>query len=204
MRFLLISLVFVVLVGCATYPNKYQLTLKEDTTQVYKNSYFSDPEIDYVYKAQIDVYDKHFGGIFIVKKIAAKEHRVVFTTEMGSKILDFSFKDDDFSVNYILEELNKKILINLLRKDFKTLITEEFNNEALYSKDEVNIVATTLLKKKHYYYYESKSLKKIIKAKRAKEKVAFYFSEISDNIAKKIEIQHKSIQLKINLKSLKK
>ena len=75
-------------------------------------------------EANINAFDNNFGGIFIVKKLGPKHHRIVFTTELGNKIFDFTFKEDSFKVNQILKELDKKLLINILKSDFKTLIME--------------------------------------------------------------------------------
>src|SRR5690606_33245610 len=104
--------------NCGSYPKKQNFQSKDSALKNIKNPYFSDASKDYIYKASIDVYGKNFGGLLIIKKIANNQHRVAFTTEMGSKLFDFTFTEDDFKVNFILDELNKKILINILKKDF--------------------------------------------------------------------------------------
>ncbi len=199
MRYLLISCCFFV-VGCTTYPKKNNFQEIEIVTPTIINSYFSDETIDYVYRAQISVYNTDFSGLFIVKKIAPNNHRVVFTTEMGNKIFDFSFINDEFKVNFILKEFNKKKLVSLLQKDFKVLLEEHPMAINLYSHDEKEIIETRIYNKKHYYYYINHQLKKIVKASNGKEKSIFIFSEINSNLATNIEIIHSKI--KINLKSI--
>ncbi|WP_452227150.1 hypothetical protein [Lacinutrix cladophorae] len=165
------------------------------------NPYFSNLNQDYIYKANIEVYDNTFGGLFIVKKIAEQHHRIVFTTEMGNKLFDFTFNNEDFKVNYILEDLDKKILINILKKDFRVLITENLKTTKAYALTKETIKKTSL-NNKDYYYFENPEISKVIRVNNGKEKVRFLFSEINDNIAQKIVILHSNIKLKINLKSI--
>lgn len=85
-RFLVISLSLVFsLTSCSlkTTEGLRPIDLNEvaKLNKVVENLYFSNPEIDYVYKAKIKVYNKNFGGILIVKKTGPENHRVVFTTE---------------------------------------------------------------------------------------------------------------------------
>lgn len=186
--------------GCASYPvkNNFETVAKSNNIQ---NPYFANPDQDYVYKANIEIYDNMFGGIFIVKKLGEQNHRIVFTTEMGNKLFDFSFNKDHFKVNFILEDLNKKILINILKRDFKVLITENLNAIESYASDGQTITKSNL-DKKTYYYFTGENISKIIRANNRKEKVRFLFSEISDNIAQQIQIIHSNIKLNINLKSI--
>src|SRR5690606_20129210 len=109
-----------------------------------ENLYFSNFEIDYVYKAKIAVYGKNFGGILIIKKLGIENHRVVFTTEFGSKLFDFQFEGDTFTKNFIVEELDKKFIVNILKDDFKLLVKEsatvlevfEAENQRIYKRSE--------------------------------------------------------------------
>jgi len=197
--FFRISLCLIVF-GCASYPVKNNFQ-NVDVLKDIHNPYFANPSQDYIYKANIEVYDKTFGGIFIVKKLEPQHHRIVFTTEMGNKLLDFSFNKNDFVINYILDDLNKKILINILKRDFKILITENFQTQETYRLNE-QLISTTLLDKKTYYYFKTPELSKIIRVKNGKEKVRFLFTEINGHIAQQIQILHLNFKLKINLKAI--
>lgn len=201
MRFLLISSCFILVLSCGSYPKKQDFVKQSTVTSTLRNLYFSDPNQDYVYKANIEVYGRSFGGIFIVKKIGIQQHRIVFTTEMGNKLFDFSFVNDSFKVNFIMDELNKKILINILKNDFKVLITDPIKIKNSYQSEGIDIFETEILKKT-YFYYQSKHLDKIVRTSNGKEKVSFKFSENNDSIAKHIQIEHSNIQLKIILKSI--
>lgn len=200
MRYLIISLCLI-WVGCASYPKKQGLTQIPNATNIITNPYFSNTDTDYVYKANIAVYDKNFGGLFIIKKTQANEHRVVFTTEMGKTLLDFSFINEEFKVNYIIDDLNKNMLINILKSDFKVLITENFKiNKAFKIQD--SLIFESVLNNKPHYLFKKNELSKITRASKTKEKVVFTFSEISNSFANNIVIDHKNIKLNITLKSI--
>ena len=83
------SILILVLSSCATnnvVKDYKAVPLEKSSLEV---TYFSDPTIDYVYKANITAYGHELTGIFIAKKINSTAHRVVFTTEFGNKLLDF-------------------------------------------------------------------------------------------------------------------
>ena len=123
MRFLTISLLYVI-VGCASYPKKQAFTTTDISKYALSNPYFSDQSKDYIYKASISVQGNDFSGLLIVKKIQDSNHRIAFTTEMGNKLFDFSFIENEFHINYIIDDLNRKFLINVLKADFKALTKE--------------------------------------------------------------------------------
>lgn len=201
MRYLSLNhlVILLLLVSCGSYPRNNDLTETEIAAKKILNPYFSDPSKDYVYKAGITLQKKEFGGLFIVKKLGPDRHRVVFTTEMGNKILDFSFNGDRFIVNYLLEEMDKKILVNILKRDFKVLITEDFPVLRTFRKNNQEIFETENDKKKYYYLYRNGQLEKIIRTSGKKEKTEYLFSGVHDNTAKRIGISHKDIPLHINL-----
>ena len=67
MRYLLISICFIFF-GCVSFPKKNNFKTIAVTSNI-NNPFFSNPNQDYIYKANIDIYDNTFGGLFIVKKI---------------------------------------------------------------------------------------------------------------------------------------
>lgn len=171
-----------------------------------KNPYFSNAEIDYVYKAKIELYNKNFGGILIIKKIGPENHRVVFTTEFGSKLFDFQYEGDAFIKNFVVEDLDKKFIINILRDDFKLLISENAKIIASYESEGQRIHKTQSENRYNFYFLDENSsiLKKIVNTSRIKEKVTIDFISSEGEIADIIAIKHNNIKLKIDLKKFKK
>lgn len=212
-RFLIISfLSFILFTSCSLKTTEGLRQVTFNKTEV-NNLYFSNPEIDYVYKAKIEVYNKNFGGILIIKKIGPDSHRVVFTTEFGSKIFDFQFEGDTFTKNFVVEDLDRKIFIKVLREDFKLLVNESAKVLAVYESENQNVYKTETDKKSNFYFLEDESdkLVKIVNASRTKEKVEIDFTSSEavpgnslESIADNITIKHNNIKLTINLEKFKK
>jgi len=203
-HFLIISL-FLILVSCAT--NNVAKDLKPVVLEktVYNATYFSNPEIDYVYKTNITVYGNELSGIFIAKKINETTHRVVFTTEFGNKLLDFEISETDFKVNSIVDELNRKILINTLKTDFRLLLRNQFLIEEQL-EDNINKVYKSNEGSRYNYIYVSKSdekLSKIVHTSKRKEKISISFTSENNIFANAIIIQHSDIKLRIELNYFK-
>jgi len=202
-RLLLISFFPIFFFSCKSYEIK-DTVRKENGAKEYKNPYFSNPETDYVYKAHIEVYGNNLGGIFIAKRMNDSIHRVVFTTEFGNKLLDFELSENHFKINYILEELNRKIIINTLRDDFRLLLKVNHPVEEVLESQDVLIYKTKDGKQFNYFFESRKDNKllKLVNASKTKEKVIFEFESKNSSFADHIRISHKHIKLKIELNQI--
>lgn len=172
---------------------------------VYEVPYFSNSETDYVYKANITVYGNELGGIFIAKKINESTHRVVFTTEFGNKLLDFEVSENDFKVNSIVEELDKKILINTLRDDFRLLFRKQYQIKEQFENSSSKVYQS-LDGKRYNYIFISKAdgkLLKLLHTSKRKEKINLIFTSENNMFADKIIIEHKNIKLRIEFNQFK-
>ena len=205
MRYLLISFLFISLISCSLKTTKdlLEVDLSKNTIE---NAYFSDESKDYVYKAKIEVYGNNFGGILIIKKQSESKHRVVFTTEFGNKLFDFLYEGDEFTLNYIVEELDKKMIVNTLQKDFKILISERQKVNNQYQSEDFEVYQTTDSNRNNFYFFNKKSatLDKIVNASKSKEKLEILFDNIEGKNANSIVINHKNIKLNIELEKFKK
>lgn len=212
-RFLLISLLSIfALTSCSLKTTEGLREVNINKTLV-ENPYFANAEIDYVYKAKIEVYKRKLGGILIIKKTGPESHRIVFTTEFGSKLFDFQFDGDVFTKNFVVEDLDKKFIIDILRDDFKLLVNESAKVLSAYKSEEEIIYKTQSDKRYNFYFLDntSEKLVKIISTSKTKEKVEIDFifpvhsaGGTDGNIAAIIEIQHHNIKLTIDLEKFKK
>lgn len=168
---------------------------------IYEPPYFSDTATDYVYKAHISVYGKEFGGIFIAKKVSDSAYRTAFTTEFGNKLFDFEISDDSFKVNYILEEMDKKIVINTLKHDFMLLLKQRHAYDYNYENSDFSVLKSEDGKRYNYLFLDKKDgrLVKLVNAGKSKEKIIISYTPENDALAKNIVIDHKNIKLKIEL-----
>lgn len=202
-RFLVISLLLFLLVSCKSYQIEGATKVESNQTN-FQNLYFSNPETDYVYKAHIEVYGNDLSGIFVVKKVNDSVHRVVLTTDFGNKLLDFELSDNDFKVNYIVDDLNKKIVINTLKKDFELLLTTNHKVDEVFENED-NVIFKSIIGNRINYLYKSKkenNLVKIVNTSKTKEKVSFSFMPKNTTFAEHIIIQHYNIKLKIELNQI--
>lgn len=204
-RFLAISFLSIIaLTSCSLKTTEGLRQVPFSKTEI-ENAYFSNPEIDYVYKAKIEVYGKNFGGILIIKNTGIERHRVVFTTEFGSKLFDFEFEGDTFAKNFVVEDFDKKIIVNILKDDFKLLLHQQTEILAVYESETQKIYKTQDGKRFNFYFLEDKSerLEKIINTSKTKEKVEIHFTTSDGKIADTIAIKHNNIKLTIDLEKFK-
>ena len=199
-RYLLISALFCLFVSCKSYQIKDAVSV-DNSSQFVQNQYFSDASLDYVYKTHIEIYGNKMGGIFIAKRINDSIHRMVLTTDFGNKLLDFEISENSFKVNFIIDNLDKKIIINTLRDDFRTLLQVNSKVFKTYKRNKEVIYQT---ESNTYYYIDeiSNSLIKIIKTNKRKEKVVFTFDSKKTTFAENINIQHYNIKLKIDFNQI--
>jgi phosphoribosylformylglycinamidine (FGAM) synthase PurS component len=191
------------LVSCGSFSKNY--TPKKADKTSYDVPYFTDSKTDYVYKANITVYGNELSGIFIAKKINDTTHRIVFTTEFGNKLMDFEISETDFKVNSIVSELDRKILINTLKEDFRLILKKHYLIQEQFENESSDIYKSADGKRDNYLFISKKEqkLEKIVHASKTKEKFTLLFSSENNIFAEKIEIVHQNIKLKIELNYFK-
>lgn len=195
----LISGFFLLLISCKTYQLKDAKLVNQEKNEI-ENNYFYTYD-DRVYKCQIEVYKNDISGILIVKKLNETTHRVVLTSDFGNKLIDFEISENDFKLNYVLPDLDKKIIINFLKNDFRILLKKDFSiSETLESKD-FNIYTSQENKEKYYLFVdrENQLLKKMVYTKNNKEKIDFSFAAKKHIFADSINLQHKDYKINIKL-----
>lgn len=203
-QFLLINFFLaIVFVSCGSVTKNY--TPKKIDKTIVEVPYFSDSKTDYVYKTNISVYGNEISGIFIAKKINDTTHRIVFTTEFGNKLMDFEISENDFKVNSIVSELDRKILINTLKEDFRLLLKREYLIQEQFENESADIYKSADGKKDNYIFISKKDKKveKIVHSSKTKEKFTLLFSSENNIFAEKIQIIHQNIKLKIELNYFK-
>jgi hypothetical protein len=199
LRNLAYSLIFISFVSCKTYKltDAKPIPSSEKTVE---NLYFSSSE-DYVYKCQMDIYKNHVSGILIIKKISETTHRVVLTSDFGNKLIDFEISENDFKLNYVLPDLDKKIVINFLRNDFQQLLKQKYQVTESFENENSKIYLSKMDKKVYYLFFnkENNLLKQIVYTKNKKEKIDFTFDAKKNTFADSLNLQHKDFKINIKL-----
>ncbi len=196
----LISCLLVLFVSCSLSTTKGYLE-QDKSIDFVENNYFSDIETDYVYKANFDVYKHSFGGILIIKMIQNENYRIVCTTEFGKRIFDFEWVNNDFITHYILEELNRKIIIKTLQNNFQILVKQKSKIVKEFLNDKEMAFQTSFDQRFNYYVFSKRSqqLVRIIHTSKNKEKMTIYFDRMENDIARSVEIIHHNMKMKIKL-----
>ncbi|NLN32271.1 MAG: hypothetical protein GX159_01580 [Flavobacteriaceae bacterium] len=197
MKSFLLCSFLLVFVSCASYTKDFEP--KERTIERFTPDYLKVFE-EKSFKISIDAFGNNFGGILAVKKLEINHYRLAFLNEFGGKILDFEIIERELKLNYAIEELDRKILLNLLEKDFAMLFSEENWIEAEYSNHENRVlqVSKFIDNKNLYYQFDpSGKLLKIILAN-GKEDIKIDLNDWEKSFLK-IEISHSKMPIKIYL-----
>ena len=193
------SLTAILLVACKSY----QLTGVKPVSgseKMVENLYFSSPE-DYVYKCQMDIYNNHVSGILIIKKINETTHRVALTSDFGNKLIDFEISGQDFKLNYVLPDLDKKIVINFLKNDFRQLLKKQYPVSESFENEKARIYLSKEDRKNYYLFFDKENnlLQQIVYTKNNREKIDFTFEAKKHIFADSLHLMHKDFKININL-----
>jgi hypothetical protein len=185
--------------SCKTYHLADAKPISNSEKEV-ENLYFSSNE-DYVYKCQMEVYGNDISGILIIKKISETTHRVVMTSDFGNKMIDFEISENDFKLNYVLADLDKKMVINFLKNDFQELLRQKYPVAESFKNDNSNIFRSELNTKNYYLYFNKGNslLTQIVYTKNRKEKINFSFEAKKPTFAETIHLKHKDFKIDIKL-----
>lgn len=203
--FLITSFFLLILLNSCAVKTVKDFNKTEVSSPTFKSTFFSDKKTDYVYKSSISVYGRDFGGIFIVKKTNDTTHRIVFTTEFGNKLFDFEIIGNEFKVNFILEELDRKIIVNMLKRDFMLLLKSEFQIDEQFENADFTVYESKENNRFNFLFVSKKSLRleKLVHSTKSKEKISIEYLSENNTLADRIIIDHKNIKLRIELNYLR-
>jgi len=160
------------------------------------------------YHAGVDVLGNHISGLLFIKNMPDSSIRVVFTSEAGVTFFDFGFVDGNFKVHNIIGQLNKKPVIQTLRKDFELVLGLPFKSASLQSWTMNDEVFYGVKQKKETAYFittkDCASLRRLELGSSRKRKVTVLISGQSYPSPEKIELTHHTFNMKINLSRFEK
>jgi hypothetical protein len=159
------------------------------------------------YNAGIDVVGKHISGLLLLKNMPDKSMRIVFTNEAGITFLDFEFSGDHrFTVHHILKQLDKKVVINLLRKDFELLLGIPFqtNDFRAWSSDREVFYGAPEKKETDYFItdMDCASLHRLETGSKRKKKVTLMLYGTDLSRPDSVNLQHHTFAMRIRLKKI--
>jgi len=125
MRYLYASISWLLLSCAAAVPSLQPVKVESSCIKKFKPIFASD-----WYNASIDVIGKHISGLILFKMMPDSTMRIVFTNESGIKFFDFEFKrNGTFNVQHVVKQLNRKLVLRTLRKDFELALMMKVGNK---------------------------------------------------------------------------
>lgn len=159
------------------------------------------------YTTSVDVVGKHISGLLLIKQMPDSSTRVVFTNEAGVTFFDFAFSaDGSFSARQIIKQLNKKPVIETLRKDFALVLGLPFRNGAWQAWRQGDEVYYGVAQKKETAYFitapDCASLRRLETGSRRKRKVTVERTGSEARLPDSITVRHHTFAMTISLRKL--
>jgi len=196
LKFILIGFILFQ-ISCASYTKSFEP--KEKTVDNFTPEYLKDFQ-EATFKISIEAFENHFGGIMVAKKLENNHYRFAFLNEFGGKMMDFEILNRELKLNYAVEQLNRKIILNMLEKDFAMLFSEEVLVKNEFAQQEFRMLEVEKFSGNKNLYYELNSNGELtgILLARAKEEVRIDLKN-SSKPPPEIQISHGKLPIKIYL-----
>lgn len=203
---------FAVLHFLSACTNQYQHlspTTQPPIAKKQLTSIFYGQEKAQVFDTGIRFRDFYVSGLLVVKAEEKERYRIVMTSKLGSKIFDFNLGKEHFEVNDCIEQLNRKIVLNILKKDLRLL-----TNSYLEPENKV-VLADTLRQStvyrikaakafRHFHYDNiTGHLMKIERGSKRKARTVVDIGDYKNGLPNRIDLKHLQIKLELSLKRLK-
>ena len=158
------------------------------------------------YNTHVNAMKYEFSGILLFKPMADSSLRIVFTNQFGIKFFDFEFdKNGSFFKHYILTQMDKDAVVNLLRKDFEMLLMKYDLSQTEVLTDGSQTFSTFALKKGKVYYVTSEDCSKIIRIENGSKRkpvIQIFLSGEQKEMPESFLIEHKKVPFTIHSKRL--
>jgi hypothetical protein len=155
----------------ASYKNNSDVTKKEIKSFVPQDKALK-------YKASIDVLNKHFTGLIVLKQTDSETKHLVFVTELGMRMFDLEWKGDSLKPVFVFEPLSRPKLVKALVRNFETMFLVKWVNKSAESayEDNKNILHLTEGKKHMFFvdYLEPSNAEQWVFNKHKKETKTIY------------------------------
>lgn len=156
-----------------------------------------------IYKTGVNAYGHYLSGLLVVKSYQNENSRILFTTEMGVKLFDFEFKDQEFIIHHCIDKLNRKPVLKLLEKDFSLMMARGLKGKKVLLQEKENLKVFVLKEEKEFFFYHINSdgiIEKIeTLSHKGKEKTLLTFQRESEVVPSQIFLDHRNLDLTMKL-----
>lgn len=203
-RVLIISLISLLAFSCKTIkvddiPKDNYLPQKA----LIENIYFAKIGEEHIFRANINVFKNELSGLLVVKRIDDSLHRVVLTSDFGNTLFDFSIYSDKYTANYVMSDMNKKFILNILARDFQLFTATQLPVEKAIIKGDQVIYLGSYNKLKTVVIWNSQleHVSRLIYGTPNKAKVSYNYNRYEDGKPILI-IEHYNFPMSIRLTPL--
>lgn len=159
--------------------------------------YFNVIGEEFIFNAKIDVYGNQLSGILVIKKMDDHRKRLALLSEFGNTLLDFEFINNEINVIYIMDDLDRKIIVSKLKKYFQLLVHSEYKVKKQFETEDGHKIVSKLQGNRIFLNFDEKGsftdLKEVSRI-RSKAEIQFYGNENQID-----SIEFKSLKLPIHM-----
>ena len=201
-RYLLYSSIVLLVSGCTS---QYKDLIQADHPGCSVSKF--KPHIDYsLYTTSVDVLHKHLSGLLALKRMPDNSTRAVFQSEMGLTFFDFEWAEDGtFRKMNVLKKMDKKVVVNALRKDFELLLMNNLDSTQANTYTDGHQLYHRFADESEFVYVITdttcSTLTRMERASSRKAKVNVYLTN-TEGVPDSVFIDHKQFKFTIALKRI--
>lgn len=209
MQFLGLISVACLLLSCQTPKALQPLTNGQKITITQKDfkPVLKDKATSYLFKTTLTFGKKvQQGGLLALKKSSDQHYRAIFMTKFGLTLFDFEFGAQGFVVHKALEQVNKPILLQVIRQDLELLLARDMLGQSAQVFEKGRLINKKRILKlrkggKPLFYVQGlhRRLTGIYKGRG----VSIQLSKYILGVPRSIDIQHHKVPLRLQLSFLK-
>lgn len=155
------------------------------------------------YTTSVDIMGKHISGLLLIKNMPDSSQRLVFTNEVGLTFFDFEFSNGSFTVHTVISQLDKRAVVQTLRKDFELILGIPFRDKTLKRLGTDEETYFGVVKKNETAYFittkDCAYLRRLEWASSRKRKVSVQFPGSTFPSPDKVILKHYTFDMQIEL-----
>lgn len=204
---IIITLIFLI-VGCTPQIYTSMGMRPTITVSTYRSNLmpvFDELSEPIYFTADVTFKENTLSGMLAMSKEDSNTYRIVMMTTFGMQIFDFSLSSDSFVVHSCMEQLNRKVILNILKDDFRSIlmldVPQQFKCLLYQTPANSQRWGCSLRTKNGEYNYllypkGTEFVRMVGRGSGLKQMIGVFDEEM-------VMIEHPKLGLKINLKQIK-
>ena len=184
-------------------PNNFQGVLINKDQQHIIIPFFSKTNYEYHYSVKMIAFSNTLNGVLVVKQLSKDHKRVVMLSDFGNTLFDFEFKNGKATTIYVMEDLNKKIILNKLLRYFEFLTKSDYLTRSSFHVDRDTVYISKFKNKRVHIVFQNAlpTQLELYSRNKSKAEVIFY---AQDNFADSISFKSNELPIQMFFKKREK